>query len=92
MSGRTPRHRARGSYRSCSYANEEVIGCELQIGTRAHTQHELRATIAHEVFHAFQAVMCGRVRECHRRFFIAGYADAEAAEARLLLGQVASAI
>jgi hypothetical protein len=57
------------AYTSCSYANEEVIGCELQIGTRAHTQHELKATVAHEVFHAFQAVMCGRVRECHAQGF-----------------------
>jgi hypothetical protein len=54
------------AYTSCSAANEVVIACELDIGTLAHTQHELLPdTLAHEVFHAYQAVMCGKVRSCH---------------------------
>jgi hypothetical protein len=58
------------AYTSCGYANEEVASCELQIGTLAHTQHELlKATVAHEVFHAFQAVMCGKVHECYAEKF-----------------------
>jgi hypothetical protein len=54
------------AYTSCSAANEVVIACELDIGTLAHTQHELLPdTLAHEVFHAYQAVICGRVSSCH---------------------------
>jgi hypothetical protein len=49
----------------CSTVEEEWHSCEIDVGTLTHTKHELlRATMAHEVFHTYEAVMCGKVASC----------------------------
>ena len=49
----------------CRDANNQLIGpaasCEITMSKDAHTNGDLRATIAHEVFHAYQAVLSGTV-------------------------------
>ena len=43
------------------------MGCVIELSIKtAHHTGELRATIAHEVFHAFQAVMSGTVANFNR--------------------------
>ena len=43
-----------------------AVGCVIELSIKTHTNGELRATIAHEVFHAFQAVMSGTVANFNR--------------------------
>jgi hypothetical protein len=55
---------------NCYAADDDIVGCEINVGTAPHTQHELlAATIAHEVFHAYEVVMCGKVSTCKAMSF-----------------------
>ncbi len=55
---------------NCDAADDDIVGCEIDVGTAPHTRHELlAATIAHEVFHAYEVVMCGKVSTCKAMSF-----------------------
>jgi hypothetical protein len=94
-------HLVKGSalaYTSCYAADDDIVGCEINVGTAPHTAHELlAATIAHEVFHAFEVVMCGKVSTCKAmkfKWLVEGGAEwvgvqvaGEDASSRRVLGQ-----
>jgi hypothetical protein len=46
-------------YDSSGGATGPAVGCKIVISKAAHTEHEMRETVSHEVFHAFQEVMAG---------------------------------
>jgi hypothetical protein len=43
-----------------------AAACVIELAIKAHTSGELRDTVAHEVFHAFQAVMSGTLSNFNR--------------------------
>ena len=45
-----------------------ATGCTIEIAVEPHTNGELRTTIAHEVFHVFQAVMAGTLENFNREY------------------------